>query len=311
MRHGFPVHWLAILRCPADAGSLVVRSVNLGTPTHVAQGTIACSACDRVYAIEDGMLNLLDETQLDGESERERQTRDEEASAGVEWQQSEWSRIDMEPTLQAAEPLRDARVLEFGAGTGRYTIAMLERGAAVMAVDFSARSLAQLARNAEPGGDLAMVIADCTTFATEPESFDLVMSTLVSNLPTEQHRARMFSAAARACRDGAKFVFTTHHFSARSRMLHVPRSGYYSGVPIYRYLFRAREIQRETAAYFGRISCRPIQVAIPFAARLHLPIVKLSRLAEHIPLLNEFGELLLVVARNTVTSRRVSRPFAT
>jgi SAM-dependent methyltransferase len=235
---------------------------------------------------------------LDSESDNERVRRDEGAVAlDPSWETTPWNMMEIEPTLEASEPLSGALVLELGAGTGRYTVPMMQRGASLLAVDFSANSLDNLAARARPEWNIGLVQADCTRFATVPDTFDLVASTLMSNLPTAAHRAATLEVAASACKTTGKFVFSTHHYNIRSRLRGDPQSGYYREAAIYRYLFRRREIEAETRRHFGDVTCHPIQIAIPLAARLGLPVVRLSRLAERIPLLNGLGELLLVTAR--------------
>jgi SAM-dependent methyltransferase len=212
--------------------------------------------------------------------------------------------MELAPTLEAAEPLFRARVLELGAGTGRLTIRMAERGASIIAVDFSERSLESLAQRIQPGWEVGLVYADCTQLEVESNSFELVVSTLVSNLPSAQHRARMMAVAANACKPSGTFVFGTHYYGFRSRLRGERQSGRYPGSSIYRYLFRSAEIKAETRPFFDDIRSHPMVISIPFAARAGLPIIKLSRLFEHVPVINNFGELLLVIARRPIESVR-------
>ena len=177
---------------------------------------------------------------------------------------------------------------------------MLRRGARVVAVDFSWDSLQNLAQRAQPDWELGLVWADCTRVHLEPGAFDLVASTLVSNLPTAQHRAAMMRVAAEALKPEGKFVFGTHHYGIRSRLRGEPRSGYYREAAIYRYLFSRKEIEAETRPFFGEVDSHPIRIAIPLAGRMHLPVVRISRMTERVPLINQFGELLLVTARRPI-----------
>lgn len=294
---GFPLKLISRLRCQHDSGVLVLRPEADVQPGYVRDAMLQCESCGRQYAIEDGIVHFLDPDSLDSESNNERLCRDMQA-AGLDAasELTAWNRMEIEPTMAASEPLAGALVLELGAGTGRHTVHMARRGASIIAVDFSARSLEHLAARAQTGWDIGLVHADCTRLALAPREFDLVASTLVSNLPTVQHRAAMMRIAAAACSSAGKFVFGTHHYGIRSRFNRAPRSGHYPGAPIYRYLFRRGEIEAETRSYFTEITCHPIQIRIPLAERMRLPIVKLSRLTERVPLINELGELLLVIA---------------
>jgi hypothetical protein len=107
----------------------------------------------------------------------------------------------------------------------------------------------------------------------------------------------MMRVAATAIEPDGRFVFHTHHYDARSRLRRVPRAGHYREGGIFRYLFDRAEIVAETRPYFDAVSCRPIQIALPLAGRLRLPLLRLSRAAERIPLVNQLGALLLVIAR--------------
>lgn len=299
MYRGFPRKLLDLLRCPSDGGALVPGEAS--PPDFVPDLLLGCAACRRTYAVQNGIVCLLDPSALDTESERERSERDSGARNIDHFQEtSAFDEMELAPTLEAAEPLLYTQVLELGVGTGRLTVRMAERGASIVAVDFSRVSLERLSQRIQPGWEIGLVHADCTQMEVGPSSFGLVVSTLGSNLPTARHRARMMALAAKACKPSAAFVFSTHHYGFRSRMRGEAQSGRYAGGLIYRYLFRRREIKAETRAFFDEIKCHPIVISIPFAARAGLPIVKLSRLTERVPIINNFGELLLVVARRPI-----------
>src|SRR5581483_383393 len=187
-------------------------------------------------------------------------------------------------------------VLELGCGSGRYTVRIAADAGAVLAVDFSLAALKNVAARAQAGWHLGLVQADCTRFAVRPRSFQRVLSTLVSNLSSGVHRQEMFRLAAAALGPNGKFIFSTHHHSLFERLIGAPQAGHYPENDIYRYLFRIDEIVHETGHHFRRIDCRPIQIRLPLLGRLGLPVASASHWLEKIPLLNRFGELLLVTA---------------
>lgn len=295
---GFPAAALRRVLCvqPACGGALQADAAE----PYLAEASVQCARCGHGYRLEAGILRLLDPRELDAESGHERGRRDEQAQ-GIDhaWEATEWGLMEIHPTLNASEPLQRAQVLELGAGTGRYSVRMAERGAAITAVDFSFHALRALAHRVQPGWDIALIEADCTKLRVLPAHFDLVASTLVSNLPTAQHREAVYQLAAHALRDGGKFVFSTHHFSWRKRWRGEPQSGHYRAGGIYRYLFTRREIQRELARHFGDVACRPMQIHVPGSGKLKVR-VPASRAAEWIWPLNLLGELLLVAARKPV-----------
>lgn len=298
MYRGFPRNLVSALRCAHDDTELLLKDERPAASGHISEGALHCSACGRVYPIKQGIVRLLDAALLDEESNNERSRREQGAQRyDASWETTPWTQMEVVPTMAASEPLAAARVLELGAGTGRYTVLMAERRASVVAVDFSLASLEKLASRVRAGWEIGLVHADCTQLAVTPHSFDLVASTLVSNLPTLQHREAMMRVAAKAMKPTGKFVFSTHHYSLRSRLRGEPQSGYYPDAKIYRYLFSKKEIDAETRRYFADVASHPIQIAIPFLGRLGRPAVTVSRLAERVPAVNKLGTLLLVVAQ--------------
>jgi SAM-dependent methyltransferase len=222
--------------------------------------------------------------------------------------------MEMRPTLAALAPLNDQIVLELGAGTGRYTVELVKECRALLAVDFSARSLETLAAKlSDPGfqsrARVGLIQADVTRPCPAPRAFDRILSTLVSNLPTRTHRADMYRLAAGALRGGGTFVFSAHHYGPRQRVRREPIRGRYTEDGIYRRLLSKQEILDELGPYFGRVSCRPIQVALPFTYRWPgFPLESLSRLAERSPLLKQLGFLLLATARQPMRARAFAGP---
>ena len=312
MYHGFPLDLLSHLRCPDDDSELTLQRKEDASPRYVRTGTLRCVTCEREFAIVNGIVRFLDADTLDAESENERLQRDSGAEGlDPSWEKSPWTEMELAPTMEASDPLAGSLVLELGAGTGRHTIPMLRRGATVVAVDFSAVSLANLGERVQAGWQVGLVHADVTNFSTARAAFDLVASTLMSNLPTAAHRSRCMRAAARACKPSGKFVFGTHHYSVRARMRGEEQSGYYIEAPIYRYLFTQDEIRAETQQHFRDIDVHPMQIVWPLAGRLRLPVVRLSRLSERVPYLNLFGELLLVRASQPIALSQAERQHAT
>lgn len=293
---GFPTDWLKLVRCH-QAQCEGALHAGEEAPPHILQGHVDCLRCAHRYPIEAGILRLLNPVALHGESDNERRTRDRQAlDIDHSWEDTPWVKMELVPTLKASAPLAQAQVLELGAGTGRYSVRMAERGARLLATDFSFTSLRVLAERVKPGWEVALVEADCTRLRLAPGRFDLVASTLMSNLPAPDHREAVYQLAASALREGGKFVFSTHHHSWRARWRGEAQAGHYRSGGIYRYLFRQGEIRRETRRFFGSVDCRPMQIHVPLSAKLRVQYVA-SRMAERIWPLNRLGDLLLVAAR--------------
>lgn len=296
MYQGYPVELVPLLCCPLDNAELQAVAPSQTDP-YLTQASLRCHQCGTHYPVEDGIVRLLDPAALDSESGHEHGIRDQQAvSYDPSTESSTWHRMEMLPTLAALEPLAGRTLLEMGCGNGRFTVRIAPIATVTIAVDFSLASLRTLARRLEPAWRIGLVQADATRISLRPGSFDRALSTLVSNLPTAEHRQRMLAIAASALRPDGRFVFSTHYHSLRSRLSRESRSRHYRAGGIYRYLFEPGEIIRETRPCFDRVACRPIQIAIPLAGRLGLPAVQLSRIAERLPLLRSLGELLLVEA---------------
>jgi len=299
MYQGFPLEFVSLLRCPTDGGELSVAGTDNPSASYLVQAALKCNGCGSHYPVEDGIVRLMEKSALDKESAHEQSLRDKQAEAyDVSWEDSEWWRMELDPTLEALSPITRGSFLELGCGNGRYTVRIAATCKRLIAVDFSMASLHTLSRRADADWKMGLVQADVTRLRMQPQAFDGAMSTLMSNLPSQEHRRLMFKALIAALVPSGQFVFSAHYWNLKSRLRHTPQSGYYREGGIYRYMFKKSEILSETQAYFAKAQCRPIQIPVPLAGRLGLPVVKLSRLSERLPLLNMLGELLLVTAQN-------------
>ena len=302
MQAGFPTALASLLRCPDDGGPLSISTPGgASPPAFLPEGALSCSTCGRRLPISGGVLRLLHTEQLDRESASELQVREQSFHI------PEIRPIDemhMQPTLAALRPFDGTVLLEMGCGTGRYTTVLARACRAVVAVDFSLNRLAALAQQLAPQAPVALVQADVTSLRVAPQLFQRALSTLTSNLPDREHRLAMFRVAADALEASGRFVFSTHFHGIRDRLLGVPQAGRYEeqngDAGVFRYHMTHREGAREAAPYFSRVRSRPIQILLPFARRLRLPLVGLSRLAARVPLLNQWGILLLFVASRPI-----------
>ncbi|MEQ1856742.1 MAG: class I SAM-dependent methyltransferase [Longimicrobiales bacterium] len=281
----FPMRALASLRCPAD-----------GRPLERAGSTGArCAGCGRVFPIEGPVLSVGLEN-LHEESEHERRIRDAEASANPE---PSWNApsdvMETDATLEALDLRAHHRLLEMGPGRGRFTRRVESLCAEVVAVDISLESLRGAARRLSRD-TVALIQGDATKPVVAPGTFDRVLGTLTSNLPSRTLREASYAAASQALRADGKFVFTTHYLGIRARLDREPREGRYTEGGIYRCLLTAADVRRETAPYFRRARVRPICVVLPFSRRLGIPLAGADRIARRMPLLRAFGDLLLVEA---------------
>src|SRR5215510_7770140 len=105
MYRGFPRSLLNLLRCPSDGAELAVPTGALPLPDFVLDALLCCATCHREFAVQNGVVCLLDLSTLDAESEHERMQRDDGArTADDSWETSAFNEMELEPTLQAIEP---------------------------------------------------------------------------------------------------------------------------------------------------------------------------------------------------------------
>jgi SAM-dependent methyltransferase len=125
-----------------------------------------------------------------------------EASFGPFYQQLTAATLEV-ITSAVAPP---ARVLDYGAGTGRLALPLAARGYEVTAVDTSAQMLAALAQ--KPGAARVVThVGRMQDFTTE-QGHDLAtcVFTVLLYLLTEEDLAQSIAAAARALRPGGQFL---------------------------------------------------------------------------------------------------------
>jgi SAM-dependent methyltransferase len=308
MTLGFPIQLISTLCCTSDGAALELNQnwqLNKCDGL-IRHGTLHCDKCKAVFAIDDGILNMLNGIELDEESKHEQKLRNENAvrsikATGPAWYENEHNSMEMIPTIEALSVSQEKTILELGCGDGRYTVPLADQCQWILAIDFSIDSLRILQQRVKKMRNVGIVLGDITTMRVTA-SFDRVLSTLVSNLPTREHRNAMYYLAANALKPNGRFVFSTHHHGFRQRLEGETKSGRYNQGGIYRYNFSVSECKAEVRPYFKAINARPIQIYFPYARRLRLPLLALSRFLERVPLINGLGELILCSAEQQVLS---------
>jgi SAM-dependent methyltransferase len=290
----FPAEFAAILACPTCRAILDVRSAS------------GCASCGRGFEIEhDGrIVRLLQEGALVGEARREREIRDEQVAGRPRRDHREvlsdpHEVMEMAPTMEWLALTGRESILELGCGTGRYTELLAAKGCKVLAMDFSRQSLLKLEASLRARGlaeNVGLVHASIGDFFVAPRSFDVVLSTLTSNLPDRAHRQAMYALAATALKPGGRFVFSAHHYGLRAYRERTPKTGLYQAGGIFREYLSAAEIRDEIAGSFTRLRLQPIRIYLPLLSRNPAFRVRVSRWAEKVPVLRGFGDLLLIEA---------------
>ena len=144
--------------------------------------------------------------------------------------------------------------------------------------------------------------ADVTAPYGGAGAFDRVFSTLHSNLPDREHRARALRWMADALVDGGRAVVSMHHHSLLDVVSGARRSGRYPDSGIYRYHMTTRESRAELAPWFARVRHAYIAAAVP-----GLPSIDLARAVTRVPLLRTgLSRLFLAVAERPIRANRSS-----
>lgn len=304
MALGFPIQLISTLCCNGDGENLELSPNCLASEDgeSIRYGAIHCPRCRATFTIDDGVLNMLNGIALDDESLHEQHLRNELACSRLTrtnrltWYEDEHNQMEIIPTMKALSASKGMAILELGCGEGRYTINLHNQCQWILAVDFSMDSLRMLQHKLQDSRNVGLVLGDVTTMKVKTACFDRILSTLVSNLPTQKHRMAMYSLASNALKPDGRFVFSTHYHGIRQKLKGEKKSGRYGVGGIYRYNFAISECKAEVLPYFNAIKVKPIQIYLPFARRLRLPLVAHSLFLERVPLFNRLGNLLLCMA---------------
>lgn len=291
--YGFPPHLVPFIRCPVDNGEMAALS-RANTPTGtILRGSLACRSCNRSFPIVNGIVQLLQTEELDEEGLYEVQYRDAQGMASeeeIEWFETKHSsRLEIPQHMAALNLKSEYVVLELACGRGRFTLRFEGKCRSVLAIDFSSSSLGTLSRRLGSGFEVGLVHGDITKVNLKPKSFHRVFST--TPLDSREERIAMHRLAADALRDDGIYVFSVEHYDLRTRLLGNPRLMRYPGGGSTFQRMASMEVETEAHPYFGEVLSRPIQIFLPF-----IKSVLLSRMIEFIPLLRQFGNLLLVRA---------------
>lgn len=194
---------------------------------------------------------------------------------------------------------------------------MAQRGADILAVDFSIEALRKLAGRLSSGvapttfqvvplraagdlrGHVGLVQADASEFRAAPRSFDVALS--ASPLDLRDERMRMYCTVAELLRDDGRYVAGVEHDDLLRRLMGVPIARRYTPGGIFIEHFNIATLRREIAPYFSQLRFQPIRARVPFTRRLPLKLkILLSLAVVRIPVLKLLGEILLVRAERPI-----------
>lgn len=292
---GFPSSLLSLVACQKCSGTLSAGS----NAPFIFDGEIFCTVCGELARVRKGIVCFVQDEELDEVRRSEIRSRDEDAPR---YDRRLAARYEKEviSTLRGIGDVAGKNVIEYGAGTGRITKGYVSRAKAVIASDFSFRSLEILAENLPDGAHIGLVCADATAFRVRPGSFDVAIATqFYEHLPTNELRERFLSGCFAALRSGGRFISTTYHYDLRMRLGKRPQEGMHPTGIFYHY-YTKEELTRDISRHFLVEKVVPIDITLPGEVRLRVPAKvggAISRLCEFIPIARDLGHLLLVAAR--------------
>lgn len=298
MINGFPNSLIDLIRCNRDGGDLAIERLT-ADGDYIIQGNIKCMKCGAGFKVQDGILDMFGE-EINGDklSLYEMQMRDKIASDAVYNAAETLSGLDkmeVPSTLQRLGNTANKTILELGCGTGRFTRKLTGNCDAILAVDFSKESLAVNARLMPANQSVGLVRADVSKLRLKPNSFDLALSTLYSNLPSAEIRLSSTKAVYDALKPNGRYVLSAHHHEIRERLKGIKPAGEYDNGIFYQ-SFTKQSLRQELEGCFSKIGFSTICIWLPYISRFEAIRVLVSKISEKIPGINNLGALLLATA---------------
>jgi len=284
----FPSELVDVVLCPNDNGNFVLRG-----------GFVECGKCSNKYKIENGILNLLSKGSLDNLAKDEIAERDKKAGNYDKKMKARYHK-EVLPTLDMLGDVSGKTVVEYGAGTGRFTQHIAPGAALLLAIDFSKDSLFLLANKLSGSNNVGLVLADATTIKTKPNFFNCALSAqLFEHIPTGKSRNNFLANVKSTLKHGSIFVFSAYHQDLRRVLKKQRREGKHKNGIFFHY-FTKRDLKKEVAKVFKNIELKFIDTHLPLEPRLGLAGFMggyLSRIFSNIWGLRLFAHLLLVKAK--------------
>lgn len=293
---------LELIRCSRDGGQLMPIMPNYSKYT--LDGQARCETCNKIYRIQDGILDMLgSDIPADKDSRHEMALREDahQLLRGAPGSKPSWRDIaEIESTMRRVGNPAGKIVLELGCGPGIYTRRLLAADR-LLAIDFSLTALRRNQAQLPADAPVGLIRADVGTICLAPRAFDLALNTLYSNLPTSELRRACNQAVAAALRPAGRYIVCSHHQDLRRVLKRLPKSGYYSQGGIFYQCFTSQTLRAELNALEIE-AIEPVCVELPLISRLPSDWLRtyVAQHASRLPSLNRFGSILLASARMPV-----------
>jgi len=300
MTYGFSKKIISSLVCQKDLTNLVIDSEINSNEEVIFEGFLLCPICKSRYEIKDGILNFLSsQKNLQKELLTEIGARNAEAVIYDKRMAIRYQK-EIPSTLSKMGDIAGKKIIEYGCGSGRFTVEIFNKCEGVLAIDFSRESLYLLSKKLENCKNIGLVLADAIQIKTTPLCFDLAFSAqLLEHIPNTNQRSAFLKNISNTLKKEGIIICSVYHYDLRSRIKKQPQEGHHSSGIFYHY-FKRKEIENEFGRYFKSMKFYFIDITLPLEGRLGLGLIfsgRLSRFFESIPIINKFAHLLLVRAQ--------------
>jgi SAM-dependent methyltransferase len=230
------------LACPYDHGRLAADA-----------GHVRCVRCERTFPARGGILDFVGHD-LDPASREHLECRDEWVGPkDQEYGDPYRDAVELPLLLRRLGARAGARVLDAACGTGRFALPLLDRGAEVVGLDFSAPGLVKLQRRAAASPRCHLARADLQ-FIPLPDGWadGILCVELLSHLPTAEKVEGVLAEFARVLGRAGTLVITAFQYTSRVRDgLGFPREGYFPGTRVYVKHYEMEELAERLGRHFA------------------------------------------------------------
>ncbi|MGB0757165.1 MAG: peptidoglycan bridge formation glycyltransferase FemA/FemB family protein [Patescibacteria group bacterium] len=266
------------------------------TEGYVSNGVVGCTSCGREYAIENGILRMP-QIAFDDIIQKESTARDAEAKK-YDKRLEKRQKNEIEPTLKKLGNVSNKVIVEYGAGTGRFTTRLAHKASLILASDISLISLEITARKLleKEYTNVALVHTDSTRLPLRGNSFDLAVSfQVLEHVPHKWQRAVWYRAMYSGLKSGGRIFHTVYYHDFRRRIQKLPTRGYHSDGIYYQY-YSKKLLNSEMQAHFGPLSFSYVDSMVPGLQRFVPQVlqVPLGNICTQVPFLKHFSHLIVV-----------------
>lgn len=267
-------------------------------------GALRCPGCGNSYPVVGAIPQLIPPREVQPEQvaaakERESSARDADATVYDSTVPTYQTAVELNTIMGALRPRSGDVILDLGAGTGRLTTAMADKGAMVFALDISPLSLKMNREKCArlKGATVYHIACDvCYLPLRDGIANKGGSAMMLEHIPTDDERRRCLEEINRVLRPCGKLALTAYNFSWSKRKM-AQREGFH-GSDLYYYRFDRTELRK----LLGQYRVRNVTALLNLPGRLQSHL--LDRIVAMVPpVAGLTGELLFAVVEKPVPGR--------